>query len=83
MRGVVADPTGTATGAFRGLAVPTAGKTGSAESDGPRLHAWFAGYAPADAPEIVAVALVERGGGGGQTAAPLVRGLLEAYFANR
>jgi penicillin-binding protein 2 len=83
MRGVIAAPGGTAAGAFRDFPVPTAGKTGSAESDGPRLHAWFVGYAPADAPEIVAVAIVERGGAGGQTAAPLVRGLLEAYFAHR
>jgi len=83
MRGVVADPRGTAAAAFRGFAIPVAGKTGSAESDDWRLHAWFAGYAPADAPEIVVVALVEHGGGGGQTAAPIVRGVLEEYFAGR
>ncbi|HEY7060242.1 MAG TPA: penicillin-binding transpeptidase domain-containing protein [Chloroflexota bacterium] len=82
MRGVVADPRGTAAGAFRAFAVPVAGKTGSAEEGPPPLHAWFAGYAPADAPQIVAVAFVEHGGGGGETAAPLVRGLLETYFAN-
>jgi cell division protein FtsI/penicillin-binding protein 2 len=80
MRGVVADPRGTAATAFRGFAIPTAGKTGSAESDGPLLHAWFAGYAPAAAPELVVVALVEQGGGGGQAAAPIARGVLEAYF---
>jgi cell division protein FtsI/penicillin-binding protein 2 len=83
MRGVLADPRGTASGAFRGFAVPAAGKTGSAENDGPRLHAWFAGYAPADAPEVVVVALVEQGNSGGVTAAPLARGLLDAYFAAR
>jgi penicillin-binding protein 2 len=83
MRGVVADPRGTAAAAFRGFPVPVAGKTGSAEDGQPPLHAWFAGYAPADSPEIVAVAFVERGGGGGEAAAPLVRGLLETYFASR
>jgi penicillin-binding protein 2 len=83
MRGVVADPRGTAAAAFGGFPIPTGGKTGSAESDAPRLHAWFAGYAPADAPEIVVVALVEEGGSGGGTAAPLVRGVLETYFAGR
>src|SRR5579884_998526 len=83
MRGVVADPRGTAAAAFRGFAVPVAGKTGSAESDDWRLHAWFAGYAPADAPEIVVVALVEHGGEGGEAAAPIVRGVLAQYFAGR
>jgi cell division protein FtsI/penicillin-binding protein 2 len=83
MRGVVAEPRGTAAVAFRGFPVPAAGKTGSAESDDARLHAWFVGYAPIDAPEIVVVALVEHGGGGGETAAPLVRGVLEAYFSAR
>jgi penicillin-binding protein 2 len=83
MRGVVADPRGTAAAAFRGFPLPVAGKTGSAEDGPPPLHAWFVGYAPADAPEIVAVAFVERGGGGGDAAAPLVRGLLETYFAAR
>jgi len=83
MRGVVADPRGTAAAAFRGFAVPAAGKTGSAEEGPPPLHAWFAGYAPAAAPEIVAVAFVEHGGGGGEVAAPLVRGLLETYFAGQ
>lgn len=80
LRGVVADPRGTAASAFRGFAVPSAGKTGSAERAGPALDAWFVGYAPADAPEIVAVAIVEGGGAGGQVAAPLVRALLEAYL---
>jgi len=83
MRGVVADPRGTAAAAFRGFPIPVAGKTGSAEDGPPPLHAWFAAYAPASDPEIVAVAFVERGGGGGETAAPLVRGLLETYFGVR
>ncbi|HZS00666.1 MAG TPA: penicillin-binding transpeptidase domain-containing protein [Chloroflexota bacterium] len=83
MRGVVADPRGTAAAAFRGFPVPVAGKTGSAEDGPPPLHAWFAAYAPADAPEIVVVAFVEHGGGGGETAAPLVRGLLDTYFGLR
>lgn len=83
MRDVVADPRGTAAAAFRGFAVPTAGKTGSAERDGPLLDALYAGYAPADAPEIVVVGVVERGGSGGLVAAPLVRRVLEAHLAAR
>ena len=48
-----------------------------------RDHAWFVAYAPAEAPEIVVVALVEHGGHGGSAAAPLVRQVMEEYFKNR
>lgn len=48
-----------------------------------RDHAWFVAYAPAEAPEIVVVALVEHGGHGGSRAAPLVRQVMEEYFRNR
>ncbi|HMR77500.1 MAG TPA: penicillin-binding transpeptidase domain-containing protein, partial [Polyangiaceae bacterium] len=36
-----------------------------------RDHAWFAGYAPANSPEIAIVVLVEHGGGGGKNAVPV------------
>jgi penicillin-binding protein 2 len=42
-------------------------------------NAWFVGFAPRDAPEIVVVALYEHGGHG-QFAAPIVRDVLKAYF---
>ena len=42
-------------------------------------NAWFVGFAPRDAPEIVVVALYEHGGHG-QFAAPVVRDVLKAYF---
>jgi penicillin-binding protein 2 len=45
-----------------------------------RDHAWFAAFAPAEAPEIVVVALVEHGGHGGSAAAPLVQHVLATYF---
>ncbi|MGH7333174.1 MAG: penicillin-binding protein 2, partial [Candidatus Rokuibacteriota bacterium] len=67
---------GTGTGArIPGLDV--AGKTGTAQtianskSDKGQDHAWFASFAPAGAPEVVVVVLVERGGKGGQVAAPI------------
>ena len=42
-----------------------AGKTGTALADeGPWTHAWFAGYAPAEKPEIVLVVFLEKGHGG-------------------
>ena len=43
------------------------------KSDKGQDHAWFASFAPARAPEVVVVVLVERGGKGGQVAAPIAR----------
>ena len=63
--------------AISGVAI--AGKTGTAQlvadSDSTRGedHAWFAGYAPADEPQVVVVVLVERGGMGGKVAAPVAQ----------
>ena len=46
-----------------------------------RDHALFAAFAPADAPEIVVVAVAEHaGGGGGKVAAPMVQKVLARYF---
>lgn len=78
LRDVVAGARGTAAGAFRGSSVAAAGKTGTAESGQEQPHAWFAGYAPHDAPRLVVVAVVEHAGEGSQVAAPIVRRVLEA-----
>jgi penicillin-binding protein 2 len=43
-------------------------------------HAWFAGWAPADDPEIAIVVLVEHGGAGGQVAWPIAKQIIEGYF---
>jgi penicillin-binding protein 2 len=45
-----------------------------------RDHAWFVGFAPAEAPELVVVALVEHGGHGSSAAGPVVQKVLAAYF---
>ena len=45
-----------------------------------RDHAWFTSYAPADDPEIAVTVLVEHGGHGGATAAPIARKVLQKYF---
>ena len=42
-------------------------------------NAWFVGFAPRGAPEIVVVALFEHGEHG-QFAAPIVRDVMKAYF---
>jgi penicillin-binding protein 2 len=71
---------GTAYQAFQGLEVSVAGKTGTAESGQQDPHAWFAGYAPAQDPEIAIAVIVEHSGEGSVHAAPLFRQVLEAYF---
>ncbi len=83
MKQVASSPAGTAYYAFRGFGVPTAAKTGSAENQNPKAHAWFAGFAPADNPELVILVMVEGGEAGGEVAAPLARQVLEAYFGRR
>ncbi|MCJ7612218.1 MAG: penicillin-binding protein 2 [Candidatus Aminicenantes bacterium] len=44
-----------------------------------KTHSWFTGFAPKDKPEVVVTVLVEYGGGGGATAAPLARQLFQLY----
>ncbi len=43
-------------------------------------HAWYAGYAPIEDPEIVIIAFVYNGGEGSFMALPLVRETMRAYF---
>ncbi len=63
-----------------------AGKTGTAQiiakskSSLGQDHAWFVAFAPVKEPEVVVVVLVERGGHGGDVAAPIARRILQAIF---
>ncbi len=58
-----------------------AGKTGTAEDPPRQVHAWFGGYAPADRPALVVIALGENSGGyGGTVAAPMARTLMASWF---
>lgn len=45
-----------------------------------RDHALFIGFAPADAPRIAVAVVVENGGSGGATAAPVARAVMDAYL---
>jgi len=58
--------------------IQVAGKTGTAENETGKEHAWFIGFAPADDP-IVAVAVVVESSGktGGTEAAPIARDLMK------
>ena len=80
LHGVTSASYGTAYRAFEGVDVSVAGKTGTAESGQEKPHAWFAGYAPVQDPEIAIVVIVENSGEGATYAAPLFRKVLEAYF---
>lgn len=44
-----------------------------------KTHSWFTGFAPKDEPKIVVTVIVEYGGMGGHTAAPLARELFKLY----
>jgi len=79
--GAATRPGGTAYRAFEGMEVAVAGKTGTAENPDDDPHAWFAGYAPAEDPQIAVVVVIENGGEGSQVAAPLFRQVVEAFFA--
>lgn len=74
---------GTASTVFQGFSPKVAGKTGSAETGTGTVHSWFACYAPADDPEIVVAVMVEDGGDGSVSAAPVARKILETYFGTR
>jgi penicillin-binding protein 2 len=73
--------------------VTVGGKTGTAQtrefrSDADRKrrdqdHAWFAGFAPLDEPQVVVVVFAERAGLGGQVAAPIAREVLKAVFLEK
>src|SRR3546814_16210236 len=86
MVGTMYDPRGTGRATAVGAPYRMAGKTGTAQrvsrkgnvSTNPHLlplhlrhQAWFIGYAPAQDPEIAVAVMVEHGGYGGSTAAPL------------
>ena len=75
---------GTAAGAFSNYegAMPVIGKTGTAERRPKQDTSWFAAITNPDstdpaAPQYVIVAMVEQGGFGASTAAPIVRRVID------
>jgi penicillin-binding protein 2 len=94
LEGVVNEPGGTG-GRARVPGIRVAGKTGTAQVVGlehtediedheitlrHRDHAWFAAFAPAEAPEIAVAVIVEHGGHGSSAAGPVAQKVLAAYF---
>ncbi len=78
----VEDPSGTG----RAAAVPglrICGKTGTAQVTDERNHVvdhttWFAAFAPYEAPRYAVVVMIESGGSGGATCAPIARNIFLA-----
>ncbi len=84
MRDVVSNPRGTANFRLRGLQIPVAGKTGTAESGSGLPHGWFAGYTMAGEstglPDIAIAVVIENIGEGSDYAAPVFRAIVETYY---
>lgn len=71
---------------LQSVPVSVSGKTGTAQFDARdlnRAHAWFAGYAPSENPEIAIVVLIEDGGEGSSAAVPVAREVLDWWAKNR
>jgi penicillin-binding protein 2 len=74
---------GTAAGAFAGFPLEqvwVAGKTGTAEVDPKQDYSWFAAMTEAYGERHVVVVLVEQGGHGSTTAAPIARHIIEGIY---
>jgi len=95
MVGVVHDARGTARRIGVGAPYSIAGKTGTAQIVGVaqdeeydaekiekklRDHALFIAFAPADQPRIAVAVVVENGGSGSRTAAPIARKVMDQYL---
>ncbi len=78
---VVAHPQGTGYKTVRMNEVAIAGKTGTAEIGGGRPdHAWFAGYVPANDPQVAFVVVLEQAGSGGKVAGPVAKKLVQTLL---
>jgi penicillin-binding protein 2 len=95
MVGVVHGPRGTARRIGAGATYRMAGKTGTAQVFGIaqgeeydeekvdkklRDHGLFVAFAPVDSPRVAVAVLVENGGSGSRSAAPIARRVLDHFF---
>ena len=89
---------GTAARVFRGARYTSGGKTGTAQvfslrrgqrydarrvAERLRDHSWYIAFAPADKPVIALAVMVENGGFGAQSAAPIARQVLDYYLVGQ
>ncbi|MBP1762691.1 MAG: mrdA 1, partial [Firmicutes bacterium] len=57
-----------------------AGKTGTTENFHGDDHGWFVAYGPYEDPRVAVVVIVEQGGFGSSSAAPIAKKIMEAAF---
>jgi penicillin-binding protein 2 len=84
---------GTGARAFAGAPYESGGKTGTAQVVGQRHagrlnarlrdNSWFIAFAPVDHPKIVVAVLVENGGFGAASAAPIARQVFDYYLLGK
>lgn len=88
---------GTAAKVFAGAPYESGGKTGTAQvfslrgqkyeegrvAERLRDHSWYVAFAPADKPRIALAVLVENGGFGSQSAAPIARQVLDYFMLGK
>lgn len=94
----VTQPGGTAAPAFFAAKYHVAGKTGTSQviamkqdekydaskiQERHRDHAWFIAFAPAEQPRIALAVLVENGGHGSSTAAPIARKVMDYFLLGK
>jgi len=86
LEGVIANPSGTAYGAFTGFpsAWNLAGKTGTASNQANQEpNSWFVAFGPNPNPQYLVLAVIGQGGYGASAAAPLVRTIFDYIAANQ
>lgn len=59
----------------------TGGKTGTSEVLGQTSHSLYVAFGPAQNPEIAIAVVVENGGYGSKSAAPIAKAMFQTYFA--
>jgi penicillin-binding protein 2 len=86
---------GTGARAFAGAPYRSGGKTGTAQvyslkggkydksNERMRDHSWYIAYAPAEAPKIALAVMVENGGFGAASAAPIARQVVDFYLLGK
>jgi len=94
LEAVMNSPTGTARAVAKGASYRMAGKTGTAQrvsrnrasevqrtlGAGQKNQALFVGYAPTKSPQIAIAVVVEQGGSGSSSAAPVARKIFDAWL---
>jgi penicillin-binding protein 2 len=76
----VAKEGGTAAADFGDFPIAIAGKTGTAENPHGHDHGWFVAYGPYEDPRVAVAVIVEQGGFGSSSAAPIAKKIMEAAF---